>query len=352
MSLIINVPDTLRAQVEAASLGLNTVLYTAKGQPCFMRVVPLTANSALDAGLGAGNHPAFTVGGVEKSALYLGLYPGKVLNGELVSQPGVDPSHSINHDNFVAYARANGTGWHLMSNIEWALQGAICYKSGLQPRGNNNYGRDNVETSEVGRRQDKLTPGTASGDARTLTGSGPLSWRHDYTPYGIADLNGNVWEWSPGLRLNAGEINVIENNDAALNATDMAAGSAAWKAIDGSDGSLVAPGSANTVKIAASGTAAYTLVVGSGAAFSGMTNPGSTPVHADALVVLKRHGIYPLASTGLGGDYIYHNLTGERLPRRGGAWNSAAGAGVFAVSLNYGRTSPSTDVGARPAFVA
>ena len=352
MSLIINVPDTLRAQVEAASLGLNTVLYTAKGQPCFMRVVPLTANSALDAGLGAGNHPAFTVGGVEKSYLYLGLYPGKVLNDELVSQPGVDPSHSLNHDQFVAYARANGTGWHCMTNIEWALLGAICYKNGFQPRGNNNYGRDYAETSEIGRRQDKLSPGTASGDARTLAGSGPIAWRHDNTPYGIADLNGNVWEWSPGMRLNAGEIQVIENNNAALNATDLAVGSSAWKAINGADGTLVAPGHANAVKLAASGTANYTLVVGSGSAFSSMSNPGSTPVHADALVTLKRHGLFPLASSGLGSDVYYHTLTGERLPLRGGDWNSGAAAGVFAVYLNNVRSHADANLGARPAFVA
>ena len=352
MSLIINVPDTLRAQVESASLGLNTVLYTAKGQPCFMRVVPLTANSALDAGLGAGNHPAFNVGGVEKSYLYLGLYPGKVLNDELVSQPGVDPSHTLNHDQFVAYARNNGTGWHCMTNIEWALVGAICYKAGFQPRGNNNYGCDHAETSEVGRRQDGVTPGTASGDARTRTGSGPIAWRHDNTPYGIADLNGNVWEWSPGMRLNAGEIQVIENNNAALNATDLAASSAAWKAINGADGTLVAPGHANAVKLAASGTANYTLVVSSGSAFSSMTNPGGTPVNADALVTLKRHGLYPLASSGLGSDIMYHNLTSERLPIRGGGWGYAAAAGVFAVVLNYERSDADASFGARPAFVA
>lgn len=352
MSLIINVPDTLRQQVEAASLGLNTVLYTAKGQPCFMRVVPLTANSALDAGLGAGNHPAFTVDGVEKSYLYLGLYPGKVLNDELVSQPGVDPSHTLNHDQFVAYARANGAGWHLMSNIEWALLGAICYKAGFQPRGNNSYGRDSVETSEVGRRQDGIAPGTASGDARTLTGSGPLAWRHDNTPYGISDLKGNVWEWSPGMRLNAAEIQVIANNNTALTATDLAVGSSAWQAINGADGTLVAPGHANAVKLAASGTANYTLVITSGAAFSSMTNPGSTPVHADALVTLKRHGCFPLAASGLGADACYHTLTGERLPFRGGHWASAAAAGVVAVALSNGRSSAGPDVGARPAFVA
>lgn len=70
------------------------------------------------------------------------------------------------------------------------------------------------------------------------TGSGPVSWRHDNTPFGIADLCGNVWEWAPGMRINAGEIQIIADNDAALTATDFSAGSAAWKAVDGATGAL------------------------------------------------------------------------------------------------------------------
>ena len=39
--------DALRAQVERASQGRQTVLYTAKGQPSYMNVVPLVTLAAL-----------------------------------------------------------------------------------------------------------------------------------------------------------------------------------------------------------------------------------------------------------------------------------------------------------------
>ena len=99
MALTINIPDALRRSVEAASGGLNTVLYTAKGQPSYMRVVPLrTRESFTGQNLGTGTHPAFIVNCVDKANLFLGLYPGCVKNGELLSLPGVDPAHSANHD--------------------------------------------------------------------------------------------------------------------------------------------------------------------------------------------------------------------------------------------------------------
>ena len=64
MPLTISVTDTLRKSVEAASGGKNTVLYTAKGQPCYMAVLQRTDFVAAATALGMSNHPAFTVGGV------------------------------------------------------------------------------------------------------------------------------------------------------------------------------------------------------------------------------------------------------------------------------------------------
>lgn len=354
MALTINITDTLRKSVESASGGRNTVLYTAKGQPCYMAVIPKFNLQDIDASLGTGTHPAFIMGGVEKSQLFIGQHIGVSRNGEMLSLPGVDPINSITHDAAVSLVRANGAGWHLMNNIEWAAISQWCWKNGFQPRGNSNYGRSSDLTTEVGVRQDGVTPGTASGNARTLTGSGPTSWRHNNTPFGIADLNGNVWEWSPGMRLNAGEIQIMENNDAAASTADFSAGSAAWKAIDGATGVLVAPGTAGTVKYANanSGTADFTLYRSSGSSFDGMANStGANPVSAAALQVLKRYGLFPIAAS-LGGDGFYLDVTGERVPIRGGHWTDAAFAGVFALVLSNPRSLSYADIGARPAFVS
>jgi len=353
------IKDDLRASVEAASSGKQTVLYTASGQPTYMNIISKFNGPDVDAGLPEGVHPMFNIGGVEKSEYFYGAYPGIVKNGELLSLPGVDCSTSINHDQAVTYARACGAGHHVVPNVAAAGIALWCRANSFTPRGNTGYGRAHDAVWETGRRVDNLAPGTASGAARTLTGSGPNSWNHDGSNSGISDLCGNVNEWSPGMRINEGEIQIIANNDAALNATDLSAGSTAWKAIDGATGALVAPGSANTVKYAASGTANYTLVRASGSSFEGMTNPGTIPVGATALALLKAYGLYPVAALlggtiavpAANGDAFYLDVTGERLPLRFGIWSSGATAGLSYLYLNFVRTSADGGIGARPGFV-
>lgn len=354
MPLTISVTDVLRKSVEAASGGKVTVMYTAKGQPSFMAVIPKFTIESIDPAMGTGTHPMFVVGGVDKSYRYIGLYPGVIRNGELLSLPGEDPANSINFDTALATARANGAGWGLMTNADWAGIGQTCWKNGTQPRGNTDYGRSSDLASEraVDAATGLLAAATGTATSRTRTGSGPATWRHDLTAFGIADLCGNVWEWSPGMRINAGEINIIAGNDAALNATDMGASSAAWKAIAGATGALVTPGTAGTVKYATSGTADYTLVRASGLSFDGITNPGGAPVSAAALQVLKQHGMYPVAGSGLGADGFWVDVTSERLPFRGGDWSYAASSGVFALILSDARAHADTHVGCRPAFVS
>ncbi len=164
--------------------------------------------------------------------------------------PGVPPSR-LNFDAALAAARANGPGFHLVTNAEWAALALLAWKAsggGDDPvRGNTDRGRAHDAPWETGVRVDGGAPGSTSGDGRTLTGSGPLSWRHDGTPAGIADLVGNVSEWVAGLRLVNGEIQIIPDNDAALPEADMSRNSPQWRAIR-TDGALVSPGSAGTLK--------------------------------------------------------------------------------------------------------
>lgn len=355
--LTILIKDSLRQSVEIASGGLQTVLYTAKGQPTYMNIIQKYDMSTIDPSL-SGTHPAFIVDGVEKPEIFIGTYQGRIVNGELLSLPNVEPTHSTNYDNFLTAARACGNNHHLITNAEWSAVALQCYKNGTQPMGNSYYGRSSEDPLLIGRRQDGLNPGNTTGSARTLTGSGPVQWRHNGKSNGIADLSGNVNERNSGMRLLNGEIQIIENNNAAKLAINLGAASTEWKAIDGATGNLVAPDgtgtTVGTVKFANSGTNDYTLVVAQWGAFGSIKNPSPTkPVSTAALNNLKALGLFPLidSSAAFGGDTIGFNFTTEAIPVRGGAWSNAARAGVFSLYLDNARSSSSTSVGARPAFV-
>jgi len=362
MPITISVPDALRQSVEAASGGKNTVLYDNKGYPSIMVVIPKFNLQDIDSSLGTGVHPAFIVNGSERSEIFVGKFQAIVHDGVALSLPGQDPKVNITFDQSLQYCAAKGPGWHLMTNAEWSAIALWCWKNNCQPRGNNNWGRDHSMTYETGRRVDNGVPGSTSGTGRTLTGSGTASWYHDNTPFGIADLNGNVWEWAGGMRLVNGEIQIIPNNDAADNTKDQSANSTLWRAIL-QNGSLVSPGTAGTLKYDAvgpvtgyGGTAAqlddvidystrddyYTFnQFQSLAADTGITVPA----------LLKTLCLFPVANTALGNDGFWMRNSGERLPLRGGSWGKGSDAGVFALGLGNVRSDSDWSVGFRPAFV-
>jgi len=363
------IKDDLRASVEAATGGLVTVLYTAAGHPSFMNIIPKFNLQDIDPELGTGPHPAFVVNGIEKSEIFIGQHAGIVKDGNLLSLPGVDPHTGSNFDAFRNWAAANGPGWHLMTNAEWMAIALWCRKNGFLPRGNNNYGQDHASTWETARRVDGGTIGKAEGSGKTYTGSGPASWRHNGQSSGIADLNGNVWEWLGGFRLFDGEIQIIPNNDAADATRGVGRSSSSWKAIRASDGALVVPGFSGTLKYDAqdagntglhgSPVLSDTVTKRNGAVGDDSITPGYTSGAFESMpiknglnvsAIAKTLGIAPIGA-GLGGDWMAVRNYGERMLIVGGSYETTFGAGLFARHLESARMSQHGSIGARPAYV-
>lgn len=341
--------DDLKLSIEALSGGKNTVLFDDLGMPSVMVPFPKLKMSDLIAGGSENIHPAFSVDGVEKSVIYVSKYQNIVLNERGYSLPMRDPRASLNFDQAVAYCRNKGKGWSLTPYSLWSAIALWCRKNGTMPRGNNNYGADHAYGHEKG-----VPTYYESGKiARCATGSGPNTWNHNWMPDGIADLNGNVWEWCAGMRLMNGEIQIIPYANCMAADASMGASSTLWKAI-AADGTLVEPGTAGTLK--------YNYVSGHiqltsgditpedawrGDTYQNMTLDSALTVPEIAKALL----IYPDELGGdYGGDGHYMNNSGERLPICGGSWSDTSYAGVFGVCLGDPRSDSYTIIGFRSAY--
>ena len=334
--------DTLRASVEASTGGKVTVLYDDKGYPSYMHVIPKFNVEDIDPALGSGVHPAFVVGGVEKSEIFIGQHQAHVKDNRAVSLPGLDQQTYTTFDKAREYCKNKGQGWHLMTNWEWAAVALWALKNGHQPRGNTNYGRSHAATYETGTRQDGLAPG-ASGTARTLSGSGPASWRHDNTYAGIADLVGNVWEWNDGLKVVDGKIFMPADNNYALD-------EASWNDTGIFLDSTAAGTGAGDVGDPVLNNTLSTQIVADGYAYIPNWKDMTTTTGVTIPDSLKQACIAPHGNTSPEGAILMRNY-GERLPLRGGTWRTGSFAGLFALHLDAGRYVSTSYVGFRPAFI-
>lgn len=342
--------DDLKLSIEALSGGKNTVLFDDLGMPSVMVPFPKLKMSDLIAGGSENIHPAFSVDGAEKNVIYVSKYQNIVLNERGYSLPMRDPRASLNFDQAVTYCRNKGKGWSLTPYSLWSAIALWCRKNGTMPRGNNNYGADHAYGHEKG-----VPTYYESGKiARCATGSGPNTWNHNWMPDGIADLNGNVWEWCAGMRLVNGEIQIIPYANCMAVDASMGASSTLWKAI-AADGTLVEPGTAGTLKWdVVSGKIQLTKGditpkdQGNWLPYNNMTlgdGLSTAPELAKALL------LYPDEPGGdYGGDYHGLNTSGERLPLCGGCWYNTLSAGVFYVDLYNPRSYSLTSIGFRSAY--
>lgn len=353
------VKDSLRASVEAASGGQMTVLYDDKGFPSYMVIIPKFNVEDIDATYGTGVHPAFIVNGEQKPEIFIGAYQAKIYNSRACSIPHVDPTVSINSDNAKAACTAKGAGWHLMTNWEWAAVALWCQKTGFQPRGNTNYGRTHEAEYkyETGIRQDNYAPGSTSGIARTLTGSGPASWRHNNAFTGISDLVGNVAEWVDGLKLMDGKIYMPSDNNFNLAETSWPDTGVRFDSPVAGDGQ----GSDDLGNpIISDEIMNYAGPIGVDFYYDynqisnwkdlpkkdGYTVPDSMLKAAIAPINLKG-GTYSQSPKG----FLSVRNYGTRIPLRGGYFSNDISAGLFYLNLGHSRSNTSSSFGFRLAFI-
>lgn len=256
------------------------------------------------------------------------VYLASNKGGKAVSQADKDPWTSINADTARARCAELNANSMMMSQEIWAM---ICWNmisQGFQPRGNTEHGRSHSSKNEFGRRTDGRVPDDRNGSARTLTGTGPETWRHDGTVFGIADMVGNVWEWVDGMKMVDGQFIVAEYT-----------------------GQPEAEWSATGVYISETGqftNVAPSTLNSSSQVWGSMTKASGYAGNER----LQRLMIEPIACTGVLGGRFYWNLSGERFPIRGGDWGSASGAGPAALSCNNPRSGAGSLIGFRSAFVS
>ena len=347
--------DDLKLAVQAISGGRNTVLLDDMGMPSIMVPFPKLTYADIMTGGTQDPLPAFLVDGHEIPVIYESKYQNIVVNDRAYSLPFEDPRVYITFDQALQMCRNKGDGWHLHSNALWAAIQSWCYRNKTVPHGNGNYGKDYSNPHEHG--VTTYIDGNHGG-GRTATGSGPVTWYHNYDSSGIADLCGNIWEWVAGLRMVNGEIQIIPYGNSMKADCNMSATSTEWKAIM-PNGTLVAPGTAGTLKYDGE-TATGAPRINTAVEFKPGTDDGyywrqfgtlAAKAGVDIPPMMKALGLAPIPDYEYGnGGFWIRPQAAERLPIRGANWGSTTHAGVSALDLLNPRSLSSVHVGFRAAY--
>lgn len=342
--------DDLQGAVAEFGAG-NKVIYDDIGMPSIMYGVPKMKYSDIITGGTDEVLPFWIVDGEEKNTIWVSKFPNIVESDRAYSLGMRLPKNYITFDQAVAACKNKGNGWHLNQTGIFACLNLLSQKLGTVPHGNTNYGKDYYHAYEHGIQPQGET-------SRTLTGSGEPTWYHNHDTSGIADLCGNVWEWTGGLRLVDGEIQIIPYGNCMKLDCDMSATSTLWKAIM-PDGTLVEPGTAGTLKIDRTSASDATLRINTSVTTQTTDSNDTNVVFKDTKAVsgvsipklLIALGLFPDSGvTGYGNDRFWARNNGERLPLRGSAFHNASNSGPSALALYDVRSCSGDGIGFRSAF--
>lgn len=309
----------------------NVVIFDDRGIPSIMcRFVRPKDTEEIPA--------VFKIGDKVADAIYISKYPNTVIDGRAYSMPMADPTVNITFDEAVQACRCKGLGWHLMTAVEYEYLLNQSREKGTMPHGNTDWGKDYYHKDEQGK---------VSNFGRTYTGTGPVTWNHDHTPYGVSDLNGNVWELLAGLRIKDGIIEYIPDNKAASSYCDLSRDSEEWQQVKTNRGPV-------RVNVECGDIAIVDLPEHE------EYEPDYDGVRIEELEVelseipqaLRDLGIIPeKRAEKENKTYVYFDATeGEYLPFRGSAFRNTSDSGPSALRLAHPRSDSYGGVGFRSAF--
>jgi len=365
--------DQAKFALEAATGGKNTLLLDDVGMPSVMVRIPMFRWSEVIEGGEDAPCSAFVVDGKVLDCIYISKYLNVISNGRAYSLPGRDPVNTLSIDEARTVCAAKGRGWHLMTNAEWSAIAHWCVKNGTVPHGNSNFGRYHAAPHEHGVLAKQRRGEGPEDMMRTLTGSGPDTWNHDHTAAGIADLNGNIWDFVAGLRIVDGEIQIIPDNNSAMN-VDESEGSPLWRAVL-QDGTLVMPGTPGTLKydgVNPGLSEPDDRVIGDGFRIgTEVTHPnytGSEPntdhraygwmkffdlaPQSGVRVPMRMQelGLFPRQDGYRDEAFFFLRNYGVRTAARGGSWFDTEGGGIWDLYLRETDAFRYPDIGFRAAY--
>jgi len=314
-----------------------------------------------------------------------------------ITRPGVPPWTVLTFHQARKAAANLGVGFHLITGFEWASLALWSQANGTMPHGNNrnvNPPADVDYPSEIAL-VDRAALARNATYYRALCGSGVNAWSHNHQADGVFDLNGNVWEWNDGMFLmpaTQNDSNGVQIGSGDTSGHGLVLGTLLTTQARAPYGASTATG-VNSLTDANKGwtvnefagmylydaAGALHLIASNTATVLTLTAGGATPT-AGAYSVVKyvatditagmssgnkiltlRNGdadlkpfALPATSDGTGSntygkDGYWFDKSALRAARRGGSWDNAAYAGVFALILNDAPSGANVGLGFRAA---
>lgn len=205
------------------------------------------------------------------------------------------------------------------------------------PKGNNNNALGDTNDASIAYVSDGYPNAGKTGSANLFART-----THNGQNCGVCDLNGNMWEVSPGITSDATNYYILNT---AARMRDLTGGNTLATDLWGATG---------IAALYTSLGATYAGLVASNTA-KGFGSPTLQSL-SDALTGNAWNAAgagIPLVTAGAneyGNDLVWDYRPNELCPLAGGAWSLGAADGVWALSLTLARANSSTDVGFRAAL--